>query len=56
MAVVHSLEEAEHLQGYEDCVSIGVSSSPSSTVLSGTRERWRRSWQGSRRRASSGAG
>ncbi len=37
MAVVAlSLEEAQStLAGYEDCVSIGVSSSPSSTVLSG---------------------
>ena len=37
MAVVAlSLEEAQStLQGYEDCVSIGVSSSPTSTVLSG---------------------
>jgi myxalamid-type polyketide synthase MxaB len=37
MAVVAlSLEEAQStLQHYEDCVSIGVSSSPSSTVLSG---------------------
>src|SRR5215218_6299365 len=40
MAVVAlSLEEAQRiLAGYEDCVSVGVSSSPMSTVLSGSTE------------------